>query len=140
MTLIIIGSQAVKNTCTVSVGSKDFSFYKATNGIKRHLAVDMLGFPFFTHCAKANVSDDVRLIKMLSLNTDYFKSKPVSIPKITILLEHGYHIDFLIAELKQVYPLNYDKNPVSIVHQTLQAREGNTGKNWICASGCSLGD
>lgn len=49
-TLLLIDSQAVKNTCTASVESKGFCFYKATNGIKRHLAVDTLGFPFFIHC------------------------------------------------------------------------------------------
>jgi transposase len=32
-TLIIIDSQAVKNTCTAGVDSKGFCFYKATNGI-----------------------------------------------------------------------------------------------------------
>ena len=105
-TLIIIDSQAVKNTCNASVSSKGFGFYKATNGIKRHLAVDTLGFPylvryqvrlrlargpirFFNHCTKASVSDDVGLIEMLSDNIDYFKSKPVNIPKITILLDHA---------------------------------------------------
>lgn len=35
---------------------------------------------------------------------DYFKSKPVTIPKITILLDHGDHIDHLIEALEQVYP------------------------------------
>jgi hypothetical protein len=60
-TLLLIDSQAVKNTCTTSVESKGFCFYKATNGIKRHLAVDTLGFPFFIHCTKANVSDDLRI-------------------------------------------------------------------------------
>ncbi|MEP0791419.1 hypothetical protein NDI42_20410 [Funiculus sociatus GB2-C1] len=54
----MIDSQAVKNTCNASVESKGFCFYKCTNGIKRHLAVDTLGFLFFTHCTKANVSDD----------------------------------------------------------------------------------
>ncbi|MEH2434715.1 MAG: transposase [Nostoc sp.] len=43
--LIIIDSQVVKNTCNASVESKGFCFYKATNGIKRHLAIDTLGFP-----------------------------------------------------------------------------------------------
>ncbi|WP_448270282.1 hypothetical protein [Nostoc sp. DSM 114159] len=66
-------SQAVKNTCNASVESKGFCFYKATNGIKRHLAVDILGFPFFTHCTTANVSDDQGLIEMLSQNIDYFQ-------------------------------------------------------------------
>ena len=94
----------MKNTCTAGVASKGFCFYKATNGIKRHLAVDTLGFPFFTHCTPANVSDDAGLLEMLILNIDYFKSKPVNIPKITILLDHGYHIEHLIAQLEKVYP------------------------------------
>ena len=43
------------------MASKGFCFYKATNGIKRHLAVDTLGLPFFTHCTSANLSDDAGL-------------------------------------------------------------------------------
>jgi hypothetical protein len=69
----MIDSQAVKNTCNASVESKGFCFYKATNGLKRHLAVDILGFPFLTHCTKASLSDDQGLIEMLFLNIDYFK-------------------------------------------------------------------
>lgn len=103
-TVIIIDSQAVQNTCNASVASKGFCFYKATNGIKRHLAVDTLGFPFFTHCSPANVSDDTGLIDLLTLNIDYFKAKPVNVPKITILLDHGYHPAHLIDALEQVYP------------------------------------
>lgn len=70
-TLIMIDSQAEKNTCNASVETKGFCFYKATNGIKRHLAVDSLGFPFFTHCTPANVSDDAGLIAMLTQKLDY---------------------------------------------------------------------
>lgn len=36
------------------------------------------------------MSDDQGLIEMLSNNIAYFKSKPVNIPKITILVDHGY--------------------------------------------------
>jgi transposase len=103
-TLIIIDSQAVKNTCNASVDSKGFCRYKATNGIKRHLAVDTLGFPFFTHCTPANVSDDAGLIEMLTQKIDYFRAKPVNIPKITILLDHGYHPEILKQALEKVYP------------------------------------
>ncbi|MDD2816657.1 MAG: hypothetical protein PHP00_13145 [Thiotrichaceae bacterium] len=60
----MVDSQAVKNTCLASLQSKGFCFYKATHGIKRHLAVDSLGFPLFTHCTKAHISDDVGLIEM----------------------------------------------------------------------------
>ena len=41
---------------------------------------------------------------MLTQNIDYFKSKPVNIPKITVLLDNGYHPDKLKTELQQVYP------------------------------------
>lgn len=94
----------MNNTCNAAVDSKGFCFYKSTNGIKRHLAVDTLGFPFFTHCTPANVSDDVGLIEMLTTNLAYFRSKPVNIPKITILLDHGYHPETLRRELEAVYP------------------------------------
>ena len=100
----MIDSQAVKNTCNASIDSKGFCFYKSTNGIKRHLAVDSLGFPFFVHCTQANMSDDKGLIEMLSKNISYFKDKPLNIEKITILLDHGYHPKSLQKELEKVYP------------------------------------
>ncbi len=59
-------SQAVKNTCNASIESKGFCVYKVTNGIKRHLMVDSIGFPFFTLCTKASVSDNQGLIEMIS--------------------------------------------------------------------------
>jgi transposase len=102
--LMIADSQAVKNTCNASVAFKGFCSYKATNGIKRHLIVDSLGFPFFVHCTAANVSDDQGLIEMLILNIDYFKEKPDDAPLTTILLDHGYHPDKLQKALEQVYP------------------------------------
>ena len=61
-------------------------------------------FPFFTHCTKASVSDDAGLIEMLSLNIDYFKSKPLNIPQNTILLDNGYHPEHLTKELENIYP------------------------------------
>lgn len=94
----------MKNTCNASIESKGFCFYKTTNGIKRHLAVDSLGLPFFTHCTKANVTDDQGLVDMLKANIEYFKRKPVNIPKITILLDHGYHPSRLRTELEKIYP------------------------------------
>ena len=96
---MIIDSQAVKNTCNASNASNGFCFYKATNGIKRHLAVDSLGFPFFTHCTRANVSDDQGLIEMLTDNMDYFPLKPSDLEKTTIMLDHGYHPETIQAAL-----------------------------------------
>lgn len=102
--MIIIDSQAVKNTCNASAASNGFCFYKATNGIKRHLAVDSLGFPFFTHCTRANITDDQGLIEMLSQNIDYFRHKPVELAMTTILLDHGYHPDKIQQALEAIYP------------------------------------
>ncbi|WP_446684834.1 transposase [Cyanobacterium sp. IPPAS B-1200] len=101
---MIIDSQAVKNTCNAGVESRGFCGYKLTNGIKRHLAVDSLGFPFFTYCTKASISDDRGLIMMLSENIDYFRAKSMNVHKITILVDSCYHPDFIMRELKKVYP------------------------------------
>jgi len=113
---MIVDSQAVKNTCNASVDTKGFCHYKTTNGIKRHLAVDTLGFPFFTHCTKANVTDDQGLIEMLLQNLDYFKAKPVNIPKITLLVDHVYHPETIIQALQSVYPqvmskIRFERSP-----------------------------
>jgi hypothetical protein len=57
------------------------------------------GFPSSPTCTKANVSDDAGLVEMLKQNMAYFQVKPVNIPKITILLDHGDHPDFLSEQL-----------------------------------------
>ncbi len=66
--------------------------------------MDTLGFPCFTHGTKASVSDDVGLIELLTLNIASCQAKPVALPKTTILLDHGYHLDGLIEALEPVYP------------------------------------
>ncbi|MCL2931331.1 MAG: transposase [Trichodesmium sp. MAG_R03] len=121
-------SQVVKNTCNASVKSKGFCLYKATNGIKRHLAVDSLGFPFFAHCTKALVSDDDGLIEMLSNNIDYFKSKPVNIPKITILLDNGYHPEKIIQELQKIYPAIQTKIRLKLSPKPSKVEKKQEGK------------
>jgi hypothetical protein len=117
-TLLIIDSQAVKNACNVGLESKGFWYYKCINGrefwgrfsvpkclsIKRHLAVDTLGLPFFIHCTKASFSHNNGLIELLSQNLDYFRAKPANIPKITILLDHGYQPDKITVALQALYP------------------------------------
>lgn len=115
----------MKNTCTASITSKGFCFYKATNGIKRHLAVDTLGFPFFIHCTRANLSDDTGLIEMLTANIDYFKQKPVNIPKITILLDAGYHLEHLKVQLEAVYPSIMRK--IRFERSSKPAKQGKSG-------------
>ena len=50
------------------------------------------------------MSDDLGLIELLSQNLDYFRAKPMNIPKITILLDHGYHPEKITAALQTLYP------------------------------------
>lgn len=115
-------------TCKASVESKGFCFYKATNRIKRHLAVDTLGFPFFSHCTRANVFDERGLIEMLSNNIDYLKSKPVNIPKITILLDNGYHPETVMEELKKIYPNIATKIKFKLSSKLSKADQKKLGK------------
>ena len=128
-TLFIADSQAVKNTCTASVESKGFCRYKATNGIKRHLIVDKLGFPFFTHCTPANVSDDQGLIEMLIANIDYLRQKPVNIPKITFMLDNGYHPDKIQREVEKIYPEVMRKIRFEVVPKPSKAEKEAAGKS-----------
>ena len=128
-TLIIIDSQAVKNTCNASVASKGLCFYKSTNGIKRHLAVDSFGLPFFTHCTKANLSDDQGLIEMLTINLHYFQSKPIELPKTTILLDNGYHPEVIERELKKVYPEIMTKIQFELSAKLSQSEKEKQGKS-----------
>jgi hypothetical protein len=78
---MMLDSQAVKNTCNASIASKGYCFYKSTNGIKRHLAVDTRSFPFFTHCTKASLSDDAGLIEMLAKTSIISSLNPLMFPK-----------------------------------------------------------
>ncbi|MEH2250808.1 transposase [Nostoc sp.] len=127
-TLLIIDSQAVKNTCNAGVESKGFCHYKCTNGIKRHLAVDTLGLPFFTHCTKASMSDDGGLIELLTQNLEYFRAKPVNIPKITILLDHGYHPDKITTALQILYPRIMTKMRFQLAPKPTKAEKATLGK------------
>ncbi|WP_240038971.1 MULTISPECIES: hypothetical protein [Okeania] len=51
---------------------------------------------------------------MFSNNIDYFKSQPVNIPKITILLDNGYHPQKIMEELKKVAPAIMTKIPLKL--------------------------
>ena len=65
---------------------------------------------------------------MLSNNIDYFKSKPVNIPKITILLDNGYHPEKLIEELKQIYPRIMNKIKFKLSPKPSKAQKKKEGK------------
>ncbi len=66
---------------------------------------------------------------MLTLNIDYFKSKPVNIPKITILLDHGYHIDALIEASEKVYPQIMTKIKFELSTKPSKQQKAEQGKS-----------
>ena len=88
-----------------------------------------MGFPFFTHCTRANLSDDAGLLEMLTNNLKYFKSKPVNIPKITILLDNGYHPDKLEKELEKIYPGIMRKIKFKLSPKLSKAKKKAQGKS-----------
>lgn len=93
-----------KNTDTANLETKGYCRYKATNGIKRHLLVDVLGNAYFVHCTAANVSDDDGLLAIIKQQQKYFLSLPPA-HRLTILLDNGYHKDYLEQQLEQLEPL-----------------------------------
>ncbi len=92
-----------RNTDTADLETKGFCHYKSTNGIKRHLLVDVIGNPYFVHCTPANVSDDQGLIEMIRANKEYFLNLPPQ-HMLTILLDNGYHKDYLEDEISRTDP------------------------------------
>ena len=79
------------------------------------------------------------LVEMLTHNIDYFRSKPMNIPKVTILLDHGYHPEHLTQELELVYPSIMRKIkfvacfPKGTLDETCKTTETNARQGGICA-------
>jgi transposase len=51
--LLLGDSMCVKNTDTANIETKGYCHYKSTNGIKRHLLVDVLRNPYFVKCTRS---------------------------------------------------------------------------------------
>jgi Transposase DDE domain len=90
-----------KNTDTANLETKGYCWYKSTNGIKRHLPVDVLGNPYFVKCTAANISDDEGLLEIIKENKEYFLNLPEG-HIITILLDNSYHKEYLEAEIEKI--------------------------------------
>ncbi|MFT8744502.1 MAG: IS5 family transposase [Lentilactobacillus hilgardii] len=65
---IIMTAQSVKNTATAE--NKGYDAGKKISGIKRHLAVDINGFPQAIHITRANVSDRDGASAMITLHAN----------------------------------------------------------------------
>lgn len=59
---------------------------------------------------------------------EYFRAKPVNIPKITILLEHGYHLDKIAVALQSLYPQIMTKIRFQLAPKPTKAEKAALGK------------
>ncbi len=66
--------------------------------------------------------------EMLSQNLNYFRAKPVNIPKITILLDNGYHPEVMTAALQDLYPQIMTKIRFELAPKPTKAEKAALGK------------
>jgi len=59
---------------------------------------------------------------------DYFKDRPSDLPKLTILMDNGYHPTVLIAALEQLYPQIMTKVQFEIAPKPTKAEKQAQGK------------
>ena len=70
---------------------------------------------------------------MFKQNLDYFRDKPLEMPKTTILLDNGYHPERIRKELEKFYPeirdkIQFELSPKpSKQEKAAQGKKGKTG-------------
>ncbi len=67
-------------------------------------------------------------IELLTHHLDYFRAKPVNIPKITILLDNRYHPDKITTALQGVYPQIMTKIRLELAPKPTNAEKAAQGK------------
>ncbi|PBQ22427.1 hypothetical protein CNR29_13580 [Levilactobacillus brevis] len=78
----MLDAQSIKNTATAE--NKGYDGGKKISGIKRHLAVDINGFPQAIHITRANITDRDGAIALVTLNLEQFKLVR------TMMVDSGY--------------------------------------------------
>ena len=76
---------------------------------------------------------------MVTQSLGYFRSKPVNIPKITILLDHGYYPEHLRQELEKGYPQIMRKIKFELSTKPSTQEKAATGKSGFVECDCSVG-
>lgn len=66
---------------------------------------------------------------MLTINLHYFQSKPIELPKTTILLDNGYHPEVIERELKKVDPEIMTKIQFELSPKPSKAEKEKQGKS-----------
>ncbi|MBB1166268.1 transposase [Lactobacillus rhamnosus] len=78
----MLDAPSIKNTATAE--NKGYDGGKKISGIKRHLAVDINGFPQAIHITRANITDRDGAIALVTLNLEQFKLVR------TMMVDSGY--------------------------------------------------
>ncbi len=68
------------------------------------------------------------LLKCWATTWTNARAKPVNIPKINILLDHGYHPDKIVVALQQIYPQIMTKIRFEVTPKPTQAEKAAQGK------------
>jgi len=126
---------AVKNTDTADKETKWYCHYKTTNGIKRHLLVDVLWNPYFVKCTKANLSDDKWLIQIIKENKEFFLELEDGVV-ITILLDNWYHKNYSEKKIAEIDTKILNFIRIEITQKISpdmkeKSKEENPEKNWF---------
>jgi transposase len=66
---------------------------------------------------------------MFTQNIDYFKDKPSELPKTTILLDHGYHLEKIQKSLEAIYPEIMTKIKLELSPKPSKAEKAAQGKS-----------
>lgn len=114
-----------KNTDTANIETKGYCHYKSTNGIKRHLLVDVLGNPYFVKCTAANISDDEGLLAIIKAGKEYFLNLPDE-HTITILLDNGYHQEYLETAIENIAARLKDKIKIELSAKITPAQKATS--------------
>jgi transposase len=84
--------------------------------------------PFLHYSHESFLFFEVPLIEMLSQHMAYFRIKPEHLPKTTILLDHGYHLDKVQQALERVYPQVMSKIQFQLSPKPSKAEKAAAGK------------
>jgi transposase len=91
--------------------------------------VDSLGIPLFVYCTTANLSDDAGIIQIIKDNIEFFLSLPFKSEDyaLTILLDSGYHKDFLEKSLVEIHPDILSRIEISIAPKISKEEKAEQG-------------
>ena len=84
--------------------------------------MDVLSNVHFVHCTPANISDDEGLLAMIKQNQKYFLRLPPE-HSLTILLDNGYHKEYLEQQLEQANPLLRERITIELAAKPTPAQK-----------------